>query len=473
MNVANSAQNVEVTLASAKATVMIYDDAQKKWMPSGTGGSGLSKVQLLQHQVANSYRVVGRKIADHEVVINCSLAKGLKYNQANQTFLQWRDAKQVYGLNFQTKDEADAFTSALKLAVEHLSKLAAAASDTMQSKRLLQTVVQQVSANEDPAEQFYNGAAVRVQVSANSNSSSSLNQLAVNGQQNYYQQRQSSDYTYNQQQQFQIDNSQKIYDVIPEPSQYMSQTMKTSNGSTSSSNGIGQSGPPPAPALPASMVPTSSGSAPPPPPPPPLPMFGLNNSANSSANDSHTSNGTAAAMAPPGPMNNIHTNSNNNNSADESKVVAAKKKEETKAPQIDFLTEIRMKIEKKNQQLQQQDSSDSKDSSDDYKNGGFARTKLNGSTNGGRMQTDSPKPCKKNSSTSNMSSNGYMNGNGHNNSYTNGNLSSSQNGNDSASSVNYDKLKNELLVEMRKEIQTMKNDIISALISEIRKANTN
>ena len=90
-----------------------------------------------------------------------------------------------------------------------------------------------------------------------------------------------------------------------------------------------------------------------------------------------------------------------------------------------------------------------------------------------------------------MSSNGYMNGNGHNNSYTNGNLSSSQNGNDSASSINYDKLKNELLVEMRKEIQTMKNDIIQgiinrnfffnfklkllflALISEIRKTNIN
>lgn len=62
-----------------------------------------------------------------------------------------------------------------------------------------------------------------------------------------------------------------------------------------------------------------------------------------------------------------------------------------------------------------------------------------------------------------MNSNGYMNGNGHNSSYTNGN-SSYQNGNDSTSSINYDKLKNELLVEMRKEIQTMKNDIIQGRV---------
>lgn len=48
--------------------------------------------------------------------------KGLKYNQANQTFLQWRDSKQVYGLNFQTKDDAEMFTLTLKSAVDNLNK---------------------------------------------------------------------------------------------------------------------------------------------------------------------------------------------------------------------------------------------------------------------------------------------------------------------------------------------------------------
>jgi len=44
-----------------------------------------------------------------QVVINCAILKGLKYNQATPTFHQWRDNRQVYGLNFSSKEEADAF----------------------------------------------------------------------------------------------------------------------------------------------------------------------------------------------------------------------------------------------------------------------------------------------------------------------------------------------------------------------------
>ncbi len=108
---------------TAKANVMIYDDANKKWNPSGSS-PGPAKVQIYQHLLNQTYRVVGRKIQDHEVVINCLLTKGLKYNQANQTFLQWRDSKVVYGLHFATKDEADIFTQTMKVAVDNLNRLA-------------------------------------------------------------------------------------------------------------------------------------------------------------------------------------------------------------------------------------------------------------------------------------------------------------------------------------------------------------
>lgn len=64
----NGIPSSEVALATAKATVMIYDDANKKWLPTGST-PGLSKVQLLQNQANGSYRVVGRKIPDHEVNI--------------------------------------------------------------------------------------------------------------------------------------------------------------------------------------------------------------------------------------------------------------------------------------------------------------------------------------------------------------------------------------------------------------------
>ena len=107
----------ELSIASARASVMIYDDTTKKWIPSGTS-SGLSKVQIYHHTVNNTFRVVGRKLHDHEVVINCAISKGLKYNQATATFHQWRDSKQVYGLNFSSKEDADAFAKAMFLSLD-------------------------------------------------------------------------------------------------------------------------------------------------------------------------------------------------------------------------------------------------------------------------------------------------------------------------------------------------------------------
>lgn len=53
-----------------------------------------------------------------QVVINCVILKSLKYNQATATFHQWRDNKQVYGLNFSSKEDADAFAHAMLYAVE-------------------------------------------------------------------------------------------------------------------------------------------------------------------------------------------------------------------------------------------------------------------------------------------------------------------------------------------------------------------
>lgn len=56
-----------------------------------------------------------------QVVINCAIPKGLKYNQATQTFHQWRDARQVYGLNFGSKEDANVFASAMMHALEVLN----------------------------------------------------------------------------------------------------------------------------------------------------------------------------------------------------------------------------------------------------------------------------------------------------------------------------------------------------------------
>uniref|UniRef100_A0A2K6ER11 Protein enabled homolog n=1 Tax=Propithecus coquereli TaxID=379532 RepID=A0A2K6ER11_PROCO len=104
----------------ARAAVMVYDDANKKWVPAG-GSTGFSRVHIYHHTGNNTFRVVGRKIQDHQVVINCAIPKGLKYNQATQTFHQWRDARQVYGLNFGSKEDANVFASAMMHALEVLN----------------------------------------------------------------------------------------------------------------------------------------------------------------------------------------------------------------------------------------------------------------------------------------------------------------------------------------------------------------
>ncbi|BFG06550.1 protein enabled [Drosophila madeirensis] len=114
-------QTFEQSIIGARASVMVYDDNQKKWVPSGSS-SGLSKVQIYHHQQNNTFRVVGRKLQDHEVVINCSILKGLKYNQATATFHQWRDSKFVYGLNFSSQNDAENFARAMMHALESVSQ---------------------------------------------------------------------------------------------------------------------------------------------------------------------------------------------------------------------------------------------------------------------------------------------------------------------------------------------------------------
>ena len=65
-----------------------------------------------------NYGFLNNLFLEFQVVINCAILKGLKYNQATQTFHQWRDQKQVYGLNFSSKDDAEVFASAMLRALE-------------------------------------------------------------------------------------------------------------------------------------------------------------------------------------------------------------------------------------------------------------------------------------------------------------------------------------------------------------------
>ncbi|VUZ44971.1 unnamed protein product, partial [Hymenolepis diminuta] len=102
---------------------MLYDTKSGSWNYSGNSQS-LAKVQLYFNSQTNAYRVVGWSLQDREVVINCSIPRGLNYHKARPNFHQWRDAKQhVYGLSFASLDEAEAFATAVDNALEQLAAL--------------------------------------------------------------------------------------------------------------------------------------------------------------------------------------------------------------------------------------------------------------------------------------------------------------------------------------------------------------
>ncbi|CAL8364466.1 unnamed protein product [Lota lota] len=112
----------ETSICHVRATVMTYDEANKRWVTVGSETAILSRVQIYHNTEANTFRVVGRKLqADQEVVINCAITKGMKYNLASANFFQLRDSRQLWGLNFGSKDDGPLFSDSIKYALETLA----------------------------------------------------------------------------------------------------------------------------------------------------------------------------------------------------------------------------------------------------------------------------------------------------------------------------------------------------------------
>ncbi|CDW56253.1 WH1 domain containing protein [Trichuris trichiura] len=106
-------------MVTVRASVLLYDDNGKQWVPSGSSKQQeVSRVQLFQHVQQNTFRVVGRKLQDQEVVVNCAIGRGFRYNVTSETFHQWKDQQIVYGLNFISLDDAVTFGTAIAKAIE-------------------------------------------------------------------------------------------------------------------------------------------------------------------------------------------------------------------------------------------------------------------------------------------------------------------------------------------------------------------
>ncbi|NWV66269.1 VASP protein, partial [Malurus elegans] len=58
----------ERVLCSARATVLLYDDAQKLWVPAGGPPQSPSCVQLFHQPGTHSFRLVGRRLHPEQQV---------------------------------------------------------------------------------------------------------------------------------------------------------------------------------------------------------------------------------------------------------------------------------------------------------------------------------------------------------------------------------------------------------------------
>lgn len=80
--------------------VMLYDSTAKHWQTAGTS-SGLSTVRLIHYLPNNTFRIHGQKINDmKEVVLDSKITREVRYNRANELFIQWHDSQAFWGLNF-------------------------------------------------------------------------------------------------------------------------------------------------------------------------------------------------------------------------------------------------------------------------------------------------------------------------------------------------------------------------------------
>ncbi|RWS30947.1 Enabled-like protein [Leptotrombidium deliense] len=301
----------ETSICTARASVMIYDDTNKKWLPSGSS-SGLSRVHIYQHVHNSTFRVVGRKLQDHEVVINCAILKGLKYNQATATFHQWRDSRQVYGLNFSSKEDAENFADSMLKVLDVLNSSSNVGNisiqNTSKSAANMQPVYGHIGAPPDYSE---------IRSVGPPNASSWSNNVDMNDWKSQQVQEMNNINHLNHNHSHSAMQA-TIPSITPQPTYGHHRTPSAPNPPGMIST-IQPQLPPQVPqqqTIPA-VQPQTQSNVPPPPPPPPMPM--LTGAPNPpplppSGAPNPPSSGAPNPPPMPGSQQNLNTKSNNNNS---------------------------------------------------------------------------------------------------------------------------------------------------------------
>ena len=112
----------EVSVCASVASVMMYDEVTRHWIPAHCSSAPCEcQVEILHNYQQYSFKIVARTLSSGELILTSSVERGMRYNEATINFHQWRDTKIVYGLHFLNNDEAKVFGDVMRTCIDSLN----------------------------------------------------------------------------------------------------------------------------------------------------------------------------------------------------------------------------------------------------------------------------------------------------------------------------------------------------------------
>uniref|UniRef100_A0A8C4QXP3 Sprouty related EVH1 domain containing 2b n=1 Tax=Eptatretus burgeri TaxID=7764 RepID=A0A8C4QXP3_EPTBU len=124
-------------IVRVRAVVMTRDDSTGGWLPLAGGGIsrvGIYKVLHQEETGHNEFLILGERLKDKLVVLECLLKKDVVYNKVTPIFHHWKVDDKKFGLTFQSPADARAFDRGVRKAIEDLSEGSTTSSSTLQNE---------------------------------------------------------------------------------------------------------------------------------------------------------------------------------------------------------------------------------------------------------------------------------------------------------------------------------------------------